>query len=87
MYKILLRKSGIDSIRRAERRAAELHAAFDYTCAITSGHPFECMIGKVGRRRRLGVLEGDVVETQADLCVRGSSYPIELSEVLYVSGG
>ena len=45
------------------------------------------MIGKVGRRRRLGVLEGDVVETQADLCVRGSSYPIELPEVLYVSGG
>ena len=85
MREKFLCESRVDFTRGTERRTAELHATLDNSCAITSGHPFERVAGKIGRRGRLGVLERNIVETQADLGIRGSSHLIQCTEVLYVS--
>jgi hypothetical protein len=85
MHKKFLCESRVDFTRGTERRTAKLHATLNDSCAISSGHPFERVVGKIRRRGRLGVLERDIVETQADLGIRGSSHPIQRTELLYVS--
>jgi len=85
--KILFRESSIDLTRCSERGAAEFHAALDHACSISPSHPFECLAGKVARHRRRGIFECDLVETQADLGIRGSSHIIEGTKVTYMGGG
>ena len=74
-------KVPIDLVHRPQDGSTKLHASLDNTGPIISDDPTGRLHRKVVSGTRCGILECELIEAQADLCIGCRGEVVELAEM------